>query len=95
MKKRTLAIVAALMFGAMTMTSCSQNKDLKLNGKTHTFESYGWANYNEVKNDSVLYEASVGNIVWSVILSETVIVPIWLTGWDLYSPVRVKCEYAQ
>lgn len=37
------------------------------------------------KIEGVTYEA--GNIVWDVIAVETIVIPIWLTGWELYEPV--------
>lgn len=39
------------------------------------------------KIEGVTYEACIGNIVWDVIAVETIVIPIWLTGWELYEPV--------
>lgn len=88
MKKIFFALVIVLF-----ISSCSQNKDLNLNGQVRTFEPYGWANSSSVSNDSIIYTPVVGNIIWSVILSETVIAPIYLTGWSLFEPSEVKTQY--
>ena len=74
-------------------SSCSSDKDIILNGKNQTFEAYGWAN-DELKNDSIEYHIVVGNVVWSVIGCETIIIPIWLTGWNIKEPIKVKAQYA-
>lgn len=72
---------------------CANEKDLKLNGQIKTFEPYGWANHQHIKNDSIIYQVNVGNVVWDIIACETIVVPVWLTGWELYEPVRVKTQY--
>lgn len=74
----------------LLLTSCADSKVFVIDGKHVKVEPYGWADYQELKNDSIVYQANVGNIVWSVILSETVVVPVWLTGWQIYEPVRKK-----
>lgn len=81
-----LAIIIATLF-----TSCADSKEFVDNkGQSFTAEPYGWANSEEMKIDTVLYKPCVGNIVWDVILVETIFVPIWLTGWEFYEPVALK-----
>lgn len=82
------AILIAI--GAALLTSCAHNKDLIINNKVVTVEPYGWADYGSAKNDSVIYNVSVGNVVWSIIGSETIIIPVWLTGYDLFEPVKTR-----
>lgn len=77
------------------LIGCAEDKELTLNGRTEIFETYGWADYDELKNDSIYYKVCVGNVVWSVIGVETIIAPIWLTGWDLYEPIRVKPQFVK
>lgn len=55
-----------------------------------TAEPYGWANADEEKFDNVKYELSTGNIILSVIFSETIIAPLYLTGFEIKEPVRLK-----
>jgi hypothetical protein len=59
-------------------------------------EPYGIFN-QKTKNDSIKYKVSVGNVIWSVLLSETVVVPVILCGWYLWEPkaklVNTKYTY--
>lgn len=57
--------------------------------KDVTIYPYGWANKSE-KVEGIEYKVSVGNIIWSVILSETIAVPIYFTGWKLWEPVGLE-----
>ena len=57
---------------------------------TYTVEPYGWADSDELKDKNVVYKVCVGNIVWDVIGFESVIIPVWLTGWQLYEPIKLK-----
>jgi hypothetical protein len=64
-------------------------KKLNIDGKDVIVEPYGWFD-SSAKNDSVNYK--VGNIVLSVIFSETIVVPIILTGTELWTKkVSYKC----
>ena len=68
--------------------SCADDKTFTdQNGKTFVAESYGWADYNTKKIEGVEYNVSVGNVIWSIILFETIIAPVYLTGYSLYEPV--------
>lgn len=71
------------------LTSCADSKTFNIDGKDVVVEPYGWANSSN-KNDSIVYDVSVGNIVWDVLLSETIIVPVILTADQFYEPVRKK-----
>jgi hypothetical protein len=60
-------------------------KKLNIDGKDVIVEPYGWFD-SSAKNDSVNY--NVGNIVLSVISLKTIVVPIILTGTELYEPKK-------
>lgn len=70
----------------ITLSSCADSKVIN----HRLYEPYGWVDYQAVKSEDIIYKANVGNIVWSILLSETIIVPIWLTGWQLYEPIEAK-----
>jgi hypothetical protein len=36
------------------------------------------------------YEIIPGNVVWSVILIETIIAPVYFVGFSMFEPVRPK-----
>lgn len=83
-------MVMVLTIGVLT-TSCADSKTFTdKSGKEFTAEPYGWADADAYKMDTVVYSVNVGNIVWDILLVETVVVPVWLTGWQLYEPVRLK-----
>ncbi len=85
MKKLILPILLCLM-------GCAEKKTLIIDDKYVVVEPYGWANEESLKNDSVVYNVSIGNVVWSVILCETIVAPLVLTGGYLYEPVKVKTK---
>lgn len=81
----TLILCLGLTLG---LSSCHDSKTFKrLDGTEFVAEPYGWANMHK-KIDGVIYEPVLGNIVWSVFGFETVIVPVWLTGWAIMEPVE-------
>lgn len=63
-----------LLIAIIALSSCADSK---------TFERADGTK----KIEGVTYEACIGNIVWDVIAVETIVIPIWLTGWELYEPV--------
>ena len=78
-----------LILLAVTMCACHDSKVFrKADGSQFIAEPYGWADYNSKKMEGVMYDVSVGNIIWSILCVETVIVPVVLTGWYLFEPVR-------
>jgi len=79
-----------LVIGLVIFTSCADSKKLMINGKETIVEPYGWANKDVKKVEGVKYQVCFGNVVWIVIGAETVIVPVWLTGWELLEPVSVE-----
>ncbi len=86
-------LLLVFMFSALLFSSCADSKTLELNSKIRTFEPYGLIDKDEFKNDSIQYKLSVGNIVWSVILSETFVAPVYFIRFQLYEPVAVKPKF--
>lgn len=43
-----------------------------------------------MKNPDVAYRLIIGNIIWSCILVETIIAPIYFIGFSLYEPIGPK-----
>ena len=89
--KKNLLIGLLLTSIVMFMCSgCAQNKILKIDGVPTMVEPYGWMNEDARKIDGVVYELSAGSVIFSIIFSETIIVPIYLTGTQLYEPIRTE-----
>lgn len=57
-------------------------------GICHVCEPYGFAN-KEVECSDAIYGISGGNIILSVLFSETLVVPIFLLGWQTF---EVDCD---
>lgn len=73
--------------------SCADNyKYTDKNGEQKIAKTYGWADYKENHAKGIEYEVCIPNVVFSVIFFETGIVPIWLTGWELFEPIGVEGE---
>jgi len=51
------------------------------------YDTYGLFDEKTKKNPNIKYEVIPGNIVWSVILAETIIMPIYFIGFSIYEPV--------
>ena len=82
MKK--LAVFAAV---AALFVSCADSKVFtRSDGTQFTAKPYGWMDKDKVI-DGVEYDLCTSNIVLSVIFSETIAVPVLLTGLELWEPV--------
>ena len=89
--KKIIMLFVLVLTVTMITTSCADSKKFTdKKGKEFTAEPYGWANADARKIDTVVYQVNVGNVVWDILLSETIIVPVWLTGWQALEPVRLK-----
>ena len=72
-----------LTFCAFTCISCADSKII--DGKF--VEPYGLLNQDE-KNPDIHYRIVQGNVIWSVILCETLVMPVYFVGFSLYEPVK-------
>lgn len=91
MKKLT-----ALLFSAIILfSSCAETETYefgKFGEPNYTVikaKPYGWANHHERFNPNIEYGVCGQNIFWDIVFIETIIVPVWLTGWQLYQPEGV------
>ena len=80
--KVTKLLALGLVF-AILFTGCAQRK--RINGHT-----YGIFTQQSKQNPNIEYEIVIGNIIWSIILIETIIAPIYFIGFSLYQPVSPK-----
>ena len=84
--------IIILLLTLSLIVSCADSKTFNIDGKSVVVEPYGFMNEKELKQDSVIYEINTGNIVWSVIFSETIVIAFLLLGWDLYEPIALKTK---
>ncbi len=79
---RSICCVVAV---SVLLSACG--KPLVVNGKT--YPPYGFLNESNARSERVCYEPIFGNVIWGVVLIETVIVPVYFLGWSLFNPVRL------
>lgn len=66
------------------ITACGDSK--VIDGKQ--YETYGIINRDEVRNPKIKYQLITGNVVWGIILFETVVAPIYFFGFSIYEPIE-------
>ena len=81
------SLLAAVLASALLLTACGAD-DKTINGIR--YGTYGLINESEMHNPKIQYEISGWSIFWSFVFCETVVVPIYFIGWDLYQPIGVK-----
>jgi hypothetical protein len=86
MKKAT-AIFIVLVFAVM-VSGCGDPK--VIHGVE--YETYGLFNKEDSRSPDIKYKVIIGNVVWSIILVETIAAPIYFLGFSLYEPVRPKTQ---
>jgi len=75
--------VTAVLCICLALAACGKNA--YVNGKEYS--TCGFINQSYACSPKIRYEAIIGNIVWGVILSETIIAPIYFFGFSLWQPV--------
>lgn len=78
-------IIAAILIATM-LSACGQ--PLNYGGKE--YPTYGLINADNSKSDKMCYEISVGNVIWSILLVETIVAPIYFIGFSIQNPVGPK-----
>ena len=80
----SLMLVVVLIF---TFTACGSDK--VINGKDYKTVGLLSSLVDEGKQPGIKYEIIWGNIIWGVILIETIIAPIYFFGFSCAEPVDV------
>lgn len=80
-KFMSVILIIAFLF---TIVSCGDSK--VINNKQ--YETYGLFNKMEVRKENIEYRLIVGNVIWGIILVETIVAPIYFFGFSIYEPVR-------
>lgn len=81
--KKFLAPLIAL---SLMLSGCADPMTVN----NETYESYGPLNEGANKSDKVCYRVVAGNVVWSIILIETIIAPIYFLGFSIMEPYKLK-----
>lgn len=80
----------ALILIVSLLTACGRPMDITTATGTKEYPTYGLFNESSDKSKNVCYKVSVGNIVWSIILIETIVMPVYFVGFSLYNPTGPK-----
>lgn len=76
-----------LIFAVLLLVSCAESKTFrKSDGTEFEAQPYGWMD-KEHAIKGVEYKICGPNLMWSILLSETIIAPVLLTGLELWEPV--------
>lgn len=78
-------ILAALLCASI-LSACAQSKTIE----GRTYAPYGILNKDEERVDCIAYQASIGNIIWAVLLFGTVAMPVYVFGFATFEPVGNK-----
>lgn len=91
--------VLMLLVMAITLSGCGDTKTIVtpvsyekgvVQQVPITYDTYGLFNKEDKRNPNVEYRIIIGNIVWSVILVETIIAPFYFWGFSMWEPVGLK-----
>ena len=88
MKKLTTIILICLFLATTSFYGCGNTK--VIDGVE--YDTYGILNENSKKNENVEYDWIVGNVVWGILLIETIIAPVYFFGFSLFEPIGKKSE---
>jgi hypothetical protein len=83
--------IIAVSLIAASLVGCGQ--PAWIGGKK--YDTYGLFNESTHKNPNIAYEVSIGNVVWSIILVETIVFPVYFVGFSLFNPVGPKGDASQ
>lgn len=90
MKTISILLIVSLLCGCGS--SMTLDVPTKTGKRSVTIGTYGLFNKDEQMNPNVKYRVIIGNVIWSVILCETITAPLYFIGWSLYEPVRLKTD---
>jgi len=83
-------IVVALVCALLVVTTVGCGNTMVV--KNVEYDTYGLLNEDEKKNPEIEYRVIWGNVFWGIVLSETIIAPIYFFGYSLFEPVGEKPE---
>jgi len=85
--KKVVAVMVVLSM--LLIVGCGDK--MVIEGRT--YDTYGILNMDESKNPDIQYKLIVGNVVWSILLFQTIVMPVYFVGWSLYEPVGLRENY--
>ena len=86
--KKIISVLLVISM-ALPLSACGDSKVIE--GKE--YDTYGLFNKESKYNPKIEYDLIVGNVVWSVLLVETAVFPIYFLGFSLWEPVGLRGDY--
>jgi hypothetical protein len=83
--KKLVCKFMVVMIMALSLAGCGDPMEIK----GTMVPTYGLFNEDD-KFENVEYEISIGNVIWSIILIETIFMPVYFIGFSLFEPVGMK-----
>jgi hypothetical protein len=84
-------LISVILVIAFAILSCGDSKYITFSdGRREYVRQYGLFDEKKLKRADVEYDVIVGNVVWSILGVETVLIPLFLVGWYLYEPIGVR-----
>jgi hypothetical protein len=80
---KKIVVVFLMLICLITFTGCGDVKTID----GVTYDTYGFFDEGEKRNPDIRYKLIVGNVIWSCILVETVVAPVYFVGFSLFEPV--------
>ena len=90
LKSNIMKKLIALILSVSLLTACGRPMDITTATGTKEYPTYGLFNESTDKSKNVCYKISVGNVVWSIVLIETIVMPVYFVGFSLYNPIGPK-----
>ena len=81
-------VMRKLIVLALAASLCGCGNQANIDGKV--YDTYGLLNKDDNRNEAIQYRLITGNVVWSVLLCETIVAPIYFIGFSIYEPVGKK-----
>lgn len=72
------------------LTGCGEPLTITNKDGEKTYPTYGLFNQDTDKSKDVCYKISVGNVVWSIIGFQNIVMPVYFVGFSLFNPIRLK-----
>ena len=79
-------LISILLIAVVFIVGCADTKVIK----GVEYDTFGLITQSDKRNPDIQYELVWGNIIWGILLIETIIAPIYFWGFSIWEPVGVK-----
>lgn len=91
MFKKTMSwLLSIILILMLFVTGCGNTKVIR----GVEYDTYGLFSLNKA-NENVEYKIIIGNVIFGIILFETIVAPVYFFGFSLYEPVGEKGSYVK